>query len=400
MAKMKLWALIQSRWRLILAVASIAGICVFLLLAQITTLFPAPNSAEAEALTALGTSSPWENPVDAPYYLVARFMDIFVGELTSLRVTSAMFGFATAASLAYVLRQWFTDRIAVAGTLIIVTSSWFLSFSRIGAPFVMGAFWLAALLALGTWRTFTRKPLLTDSLIAVTAGLSLYTPRYAWLISLGFIVLALRRYREFFIIPRSHQWFLPVIFAIPVVPLVYAAFTNQSAIDPILGIVPLPDSSLQYIRNVYSSVNQLFFRGLSQPGQSLGRLPLLDIFSVVMAALGVYYYERHIRLRRSQILFTIGTLALFLVCLTPFAVGKLALLFPIVMLFSVGGIVELLKRWLDSFPRNPIARSVGVCCIVVAIGFTSFYHLQKYFVAWAGNPDTISAHNPGNFESR
>jgi hypothetical protein len=62
------------------------------------------------------------------------------------------------------------------------------------------------------------------------------------------------------------------------------------------------------------------------------------------------------------------------------------------MLFAIAGIVELLNRWIKSFPRNPIARSVGVCVIVIAIGFTSHYHLQRYFVAWSGNPSAIEAH--------
>jgi hypothetical protein len=62
------------------------------------------------------------------------------------------------------------------------------------------------------------------------------------------------------------------------------------------------------------------------------------------------------------------------------------------MLLAIGGIVEILQRWLESFPRNPVARSIGVCLLVAAIGFTSFYHLQRYFVAWGNNPAAIAEH--------
>jgi hypothetical protein len=78
--------------------------------------------------------------------------------------------------------------------------------------------------------------------------------------------------------------------------------------------------------------------------------------------------------------------------MTEFDVGSLSIMFPIIMLIAIGGIVDILQRWLGSFPRNPVARSIGVCLLVAAIGFTSFYHLQRYFVAWGNNPAAIEAH--------
>lgn len=388
---------IKNRYRFLLAATSVSAVTALLLITQLTTLFAGPNQFEGDAVQALSVSRAWQNPIDAPYYLVARFFDLFFSPLTALRLTSVGAGLATALLLSYTLRQWFSDRVAVAGILFIVTSSWFLAFSRIGAPYVMGAFWLALLVALGTWRTYTTKPLLTDSLLAFFAGLSLYTPRYTWLILISFIVLSLRRYRQFFIIPRKHQWFLPFIFVAGIIPLIYASIRDISVLDPILGIDSLPVTLREFASRAFDNVSQIFFRGTVSPGINLGRLPLLDIFSVILVALGVYFFERQIRLRRSQFLFAVGALMTFLISLSSFAIGNLTVLFPIVMFFAVGGIVELLERWLKGFPRNPIARSVGVCVVVIAIGFTSFYHLQRYFVAWANNPDAIQAHSPDNY---
>jgi hypothetical protein len=303
-----------------------------------------------------------------------------------------LFGLFTALLLCYTLRQWFSDRIAVAGTLFVVTSSWFLAFSRIGAPFVMGAFWLSLFIAIGTWRTYTTKPLLTDSLIILAAGLSLYTPKYIWLAVIGVFVLAIRRRKQLYILPRKHQWLLPLILLVTSAPLIYAGIRNVSIIDNLLGIDSLPLNFPEFLSRVFQNVSEIFFRGTISPSISLGRLPLLDIFSIVMVALGLYYFERRITLRRSQFLFAFGALAIFLVSMTEFDVGSLSIMFPIIMLIAIGGIVDILQRWLGSFPRNPVARSIGVCLLVAAIGFTSFYHLQRYFVAWGNNPAAIEAH--------
>ena len=256
----------------------------------------------------------------------------------------------------------------------------------------MGAFWLSLFIGIGTWRTYTTKPLLTDSLIIIAAGLSLYTPRYIWLAVIGMLVLAIRRKKQLYILPRKHQWLLPLLMLVVTTPLIYAGIRNINIVEQLLTIDSLPLNFQEFASRVFQNVSQVFFRGTISPSITLGRLPLLDIFSIVMVALGLYYFERRITLRRSQFLFAFGALAIFLVSMSAFAVGNLSIMFPIIMLLAMGGIVEILQRWLKSFPRNPIARSIGVCLIVAAIGFTSFYHLQRYFVAWGNNPDVISAH--------
>jgi hypothetical protein len=383
---------LKKRYRYLLAVSSVGVVIGVLLTTQITTLFKNPNPIEVDNIKTLSQTTILHNPTDSPYYLIARIFDLFTAPLSALRLTAAMFGLFTALLLCYTLRQWFSDRIAVAGTLFVVTSSWFLAFSRIGAPFVMGAFWLSLFIAIGTWRTYTTKPLLTDSLIILAAGLSLYTPKYIWLAVIGVFVLAIRRRKQLYILPRKHQWLLPLILLVTSAPLIYAGIRNVSIIDNLLGIDSLPINFPEFLSRVFQNVSEIFFRGTISPSISLGRLPLLDIFSIVMVALGLYYFERRITLRRSQFLFAFGALAIFLVSMTEFDVGSLSIMFPIIMLIAIGGIVDILQRWLGSFPRNPVARSIGVCLLVAAIGFTSFYHLQRYFVAWGNNPAAIEAH--------
>ncbi len=383
---------LRNKYHYLLAVISVGLVTATLLTTQLTTLFSGPNIVEAENIKTVSHGVILSNPIDAPYYLVAKGLDLLVAPLTALRLTAVIFGLFMILLLSYTLRQWFSSRIAVTGTLFLVTSSWFLAFSRIGAPYVMGAFWLSLFIAIGTWRTYTTKPLLTDSLIVVAAGLSLYTPRYAWLAVIGMFVLTIRRRKQLYILPRRHQWLLPLIALGVTAPLIYACARNISILEQLLGINSLPLNFQEFMARVFQNVSQIFFKGTSTPYLTLGRLPLLDIFSIVMVALGLYYFERRITLRRSQFLFAFMALAIFLVSMTDFELGSLAILYPIIMLLAIGGIVEVLGRWLGAFPRNPIARSIGVCLLVAAIGFTSFYHLQRYYVAWGNNPAAIEAH--------
>jgi hypothetical protein len=379
---------------MLMAVLSIGGITLFLTLFQLQDLLPGANRYELESVVRLNSmSESLTNPFNLPYFLLAKFYSLIASDLLSLRLASATLGIATIALLAYIFRQWFNNRIAVAGTLFVVTSSWYLHLARIGAPFILSAFWLALIIAIGTWRTYTTKPFLVDTLLVIIAALSIYSAYFIWLSIVGIGVLIVRRRKQLYILPRKHQIVLPILYILLISPLIYASVKDINIALALTGLYNLPASFLEYLKQIGQNFSQIFFRGFTEPSLNLGRLAILDIFSVIMVALGILYFERQRGLRRSQLLFSATVFLAFLVSLSPFFVGKLAIFFPIIMLFGVAGIVELLNRWLKSFPGNPVARTVGVCVIVLTIGFVSNYHLQRYFVAWSGNPDVVIEHS-------
>jgi hypothetical protein len=115
---------------------------------------------------------------------------------------------------------------------------------------------------------------------------------------------------------------------------------------------------------------------------------MLDIFTTAMFVLGLYYFVKRLPKRRSLIILGCTLLLLLFVPLADNYQFSAAVLIPLVFIFIVAGIVELLNRWFSYFPRNPWARNFGVVLVVVAIGFSSLYHLQKYFIAWPNASDT------------
>ena len=136
-----------------------------------------------------------------------------------------------------------------------------LAFSRIGAPYVMGAFWLSLFIGIGTWRTYTTKPLLTDSLIIIAAGLSLYTPSLYLVSSYWYACSGDSTKKQLYILPRKHQWLLPLLMLVVTTPLIYAGIRNINIVEQLLTIDSLPLNFQEFASRVFQNVSQVFFRG-------------------------------------------------------------------------------------------------------------------------------------------
>jgi hypothetical protein len=66
----------------------------------------------------------------------------------------------------------------------------------------------------------------------------------------------------------------------------------------------------------------------------------------------------------------------------------IAALIPLMYLAIAAGTHYLLDQWLTIFPRNPVAKFVGVSLVSFVVAFSAFYHLRAYFVAWPQAPET------------
>jgi len=65
-----------------------------------------------------------------------------------------------------------------------------------------------------------------------------------------------------------------------------------------------------------------------------------------------------------------------------------AVVIPIVFIVVALGLVYLLDTWFAVFPNNPVARTVGMTMLSLAVIFACAYQLRRYFVAWPNSPDT------------
>ena len=382
---------LQTHWRGLASSLIVATIALLTLSLQLTTLIPGQNKFETEALAVINqTPWPWNSPVNAPYnvptHLIGNAID---NTLKAGRMVSVLYGLAAVACLFYVLKKWFNIRMATVGSLLFITSSWLLHVSHMASPLILMVFSPLACLAAFTWLIRTKKyKVVAIFTFALALAFAAYVPYMPWILLVTVAVLFFQtrnQLKDF----ESWQWLAGGAFYFALVlPLIIGIFKEPSVVKILVGIPASFPSISQYFQNLANLILTPFFRSPLLPELHLGRLPLLDIFSTTMFILGLYYYAVRFTNRRSLILFGSFALLLIVIPLSPIYILSATILMPLIYICIISGIVELLKQWFSYFPRNPLARSVGVALVVVAIGFTSFYHLQRYFIAWPNTPDT------------
>ena len=111
-----------------------------------------------------------------------------------------------------------------------------------------------------------------------------------------------------------------------------------------------------------------------------------------MAALGLYHYEQHFNFMRTRfIIYGLG-LSIFVLGFTN-SESNYFLVAPILYILAATGIVTLLNQWNKIFPINPFARTLALLPLAFAVLITGQYHLNRYFSAWALDPDVRSVYN-------
>ena len=187
------------------------------------------------------------------------------------------------------------------------------------------------------------------------------------------------------------QWLvLVVVAALFLAPLLLAFTRHPSLVQTWAGLPAHFTAPGHIVRQLVHSVSFLAYRGPIDPQRWLDRLPILDIFALVMLVLGVFFYARHAWAPRTRQLVGLG-----LVSAAFFAIGgpvSLSLVVPLAYLIVTAGIGFLLHEWLHVFPKNVLARSVGYTILGLVVGAACIYNLRSYFVAWPHSPSTMAAY--------
>lgn len=303
---------------------------------------------------------------------------------TTTRAITAGFALSSAVMFYFLIKQWHTRRIAVIISLLLISSSWFLQLGRIASPEIMYVFMPIVLLLLA-FRFNTKERKLTGGLLIVAATLALYVPGLLWLVAalkFMFIKRLLRLYKKMSIVNRI------VIIAFVLLllaPLIYAVVKDWKILLDVLAI-PETFAPIEWVKRLVLIPIFLTAQGPFMPMFNLGRLPLLDVFSVVMVILGAYWYYFRIKLLRTKVMIVMGGVSVALIAFSGLAF--IPMLLPLVFILIAAGLSLLLQQWFTVFPKNPLARIVGATLITGLIVIVCGYHLQRYFVAWSGSQAT------------
>lgn len=383
---------VEDFWRPLLAIMCCLAVVAGLLTFRLGSLTPGLSEAEhRQRSSAASLGAIIDNPLHV-YHKLGQFALQKSGHNgpAAMRLPSILVGFVATVAMFIILKNWYTVRVAVLGALLFATSSWFLHSTRLGLP--DSSFVLPLLLLVsGTW--LHRGKFITFAvLLALLTGLvMLYVPGMVWFVLPIAIWQRKTLKRAFRHLNLSQQTAAILVALLGLAPLIWSFVFQPALMVPWLGLPAEWPRILAYFQNIAEVPLEIFVRGSGDATYDLGRLPLLDAFSGFMVVMGSFVSLFHIRQDRTKLMLGAIIAATLLIALDgPF---KITFLLPIMYLLAAGGIALLLQQWFTVFPRNPVARTLGVVIVSTAVLVTSYYHLSRYFIAWPNVPATKSTFN-------
>jgi hypothetical protein len=347
-----------------------------------------PVLSQHEAAQAAASSSVrkiMDNPLGLPHKVLQFGMQQLLDGPAAVRSASALVGLFTIGCFYYVLRNWYTRRVALLGTLIFSTSSWFLHMARLGTDssvylLLFGA--VASALWLQRSRGSTPAVLASGAMVISL----LYIPGMIWFV-VPLLLWQFSRISE--ALEGQHASVLTILsllILIALSPIAWAIYQQPDLIKTYFGLPQALPEPLIVAKNLVHVPLQLFIRGPNTPEISLGRLPLLNLFTSVMFAIGAYVYVRNHRLDRVGFVLFVFIFGSLLASLG--GPVSLAIMLPFVYLVAVGGIASMLQQWFTVFPLNPVARTAGTILMTSVVLLAAYHNFSHYFIAWPNTPAT------------
>ncbi len=387
-SKFREWVFMM--WRPILAFLGVALVVSSILGFRLGALTPAASAPEQNYIASVNSGKELlKHPVYAvhkvPVYVLSKLR---VNRLAAYRAVSAAFASLAVVSCFFVLREWYTNRIAVLGSWIFLSSAWVLHTGRLATPeasylLLMPLLWAVVWL----YNTTLRKTALL--LLSFLCAASFYIPGFGWLLIIIAIWQHKRIWDELKFVPWWFRVICGIVIAVGLAPLVWAGVASPRELLLAGGLPEHLPTLKSLALNLLGIPEQLFARGPNDPVRWLGRLPLLDVFSTAMLVLGIYSIRYHLKLIRIQLL--VGSSLLLALLITLGGPLTITVLMPAVYILIAGGMAFMLQQWLAVFPRNPIARTIATTLLAVSVLLVSFYHINHYFIAWPQAPATKAA---------
>ncbi len=325
-----------------------------------------------------------DNPLFLPHKVLQLFANIIgMDSLLVSRGISALFGLIAVLFFYRVIRTWYTSRVALLGSGLFVTASWFLHTSRMATPTVLYLLSIALIWA-GLRVVGNNQRQITLFLIGGVTIFLLFVPGFVWLLLAAAIWQRKRIVQE---IKRLRK---PLAAALAFGTLIVIGILGQAfARDPSLLLTWLgapetfvaKDAASNFLLTPY----YVFVRAPYNPEIWLGRLPYVNIAITLLFGLGSFVMYRSIALDRIRALLGILVIGSLLAALG--GPVSLVIVLPLICVAATAGIALLLQQWFTVFPRNPIARGFGVLCVSMLVAFSAGYSMYQYFEAWPRNPD-------------
>jgi hypothetical protein len=360
-----------------------------LLLYRLGSLTHGLSQGEQQVATAaVGWHGIYRSPLDLPLKAlrsVVFYLSPTHGQ-TLTRLPNAILGALAIIGFSWLTWLWHGRRTALLVSVLFATSAWVLHVSRYASYDVL-YLWAIVTLFL-THALLHRYPKQWAVWYTSLAfwGILLTIPGMVWfLLPEVYLQRSLVRkgWKSF---GRWWQRCLSVIVLLLWIPLLAINLTRHGQLLLWLGMPAHFSRPATLIKQLVSVPVHLFVRGPEHPALWLGRAPVLDAFTLAMCVLGIYFYGSHWRSTRGRLLEISFLIAIVLVALG--GPVSFTVLVPIMYAAAAMGLAYLLHEWLQVFPKNPLARSLGIGLVTLAVAISCLYNVRAYFVAWAHTPAT------------
>lgn len=339
-----------------------------------------------------------ENIVNNPINIVPKIIQyttlkLDLNSLYIHRIANVLLGLLIAGCMYLIIKNWHTTRIAIIGTMLLVSSSWFLHVARSGTYEILPSIIVVIILSY-IWLQQNKLQTISTLLVLLAALLLLYTPAMIWFILAALIWQRTKIFLAFKSLKPVYISILGGITLIGVSPLVWSIVNDSSILNTWLGIPEnfpaVSDIPLRFVH----VISDIFVYRQADPLYGIGSMPFLDAFSTGMALLGVFAYAYRSKLDRTRLLF--GFALLLAIAISIGINISMSTFLPVVYLMVAAGLTLSLQQWFTVFPRNPVARFAAIAIIGVCLMLTVFYHLNSYFNVWPKVPETTSVYQSIN----
>ncbi|HET7529259.1 MAG TPA: glycosyltransferase family 39 protein [Candidatus Saccharimonadales bacterium] len=345
-----------------------------------------PDGASARAASSSLTQI-YHHPVNLPHKLVLFGVSKLSTNLTVLRLASYIAGIIFAISFYKLSKGLFGKMVGFLSTMIFCLSPFFvIPGRRVSASILLFA--PVAIMALYAWFIRTEKKSAAWLALMIAAGLLAYTPGIIlWMI--GAAVIYRKKLAESIqLVPAWMVGAGTTVFLLLLIPAIVSIFHDWRSVETYLLVPAHWAAPLTILKNFGLMIMALFIQTPHNDVLMLGRLPVLDVIQTALVVFGSFALwiaaPKKVYAYVAAMLFAVAVAAvnndtkLLFLGLAPMG------------LLMAAGLRYLYVEWRAVFPRNPIAKSLALLCMVVLVAVQLLYGLRYSLQAW---PDTQATKN-------
>lgn len=338
-------------------------------------------------------SSIGENPLSLPHKLATYSVTKFSHSIRAVRAVSIVFYGLCVVALYRILKRWHSDKIALFATVMFATNSTTLATGRLATPLVLIFGW-SIVVSLLLWLQHGNSYKVAPFALLVISAILLYLPGAPYFFVLLFILFGSKLIVTVKTLKKSTVNIAIIASLFVLAPLVLG-FIGDINILKQWFLLPPKLNITDILNNILQVPSAFIYRSPINPILNTGRLPVLDVAGGGLLLIGLYAYQKNIKLERTRIMVltalfgtiigALGEVAIAIILLLPFAYSVVA-----------AGISYVLDEWYAVFPKNPFAKSFGLLLVTFVVLMSVYYQITRFLVVWPQTPETRSVYSQSN----